>query len=100
MSVTTEEAEKWQAAVDEEFKSLETKRAWDRDIAPEPSSVFATHIVLKFKRGADGIVGRFRDRVVAGENFQVYEQDYFETYAPVVSFDLVRIHLDVTLLKN
>lgn len=53
---------------------------------------------MKIKRNADGSVERLKARVVAGGNFQVYEQDYMETYATVVSFTLVRVFLYITVL--
>ena len=53
--------------------------------------------ILKIKRKADGSVERFKARCVAGGNHQTYGENYIETYAPVVSFTLVRIFLHLTL---
>ena len=40
---------------------------------------------------------RFKARIVAGGNHQVYGDNYKETYAPVVSFTMVRIFLYLAL---
>lgn len=38
--------------------------------------------------------------MVAGENFQIFGENYLETYAPVISFELVRIFLYISLHLN
>jgi Reverse transcriptase (RNA-dependent DNA polymerase) len=62
------------------------------ETAPSP-----THIVLRIKRYPDGMADRFKTRIVAGGNHQVYGYDYAETYAPVVNFTLLRVVLYIAL---
>lgn len=99
MSATPEERDVWLSAVDDEFRSLDSKAAWVPDPSPGAQPL-PTHAILKIKRKSDGTVERFKARVVAGGNFQTYGEDYMETYAPVVSFTLVRIFLYLVLCLN
>ena len=92
LNATPEERELWKLAIDDEFQSLESKHTWFPDDAPT-SQPLPTHVVLKVKRRPDGNIERFKARIVAGGNYQVYGENYKETYAPVVSFPLVRIFL-------
>ena len=96
LSSTPEERDLWKAAIDEELQSLESNNTWYPDDSPEAQPL-PTHAILKIKRKADGSVERFKARVVAGGNHQTYGENYKETYAPVVSFTMVRIFLYLAL---
>lgn len=96
MSATLEEKEMWESAINEEFESLDSKRTWDLDNR-QSTQPLPTHVILKVKRKSNGMVDRFKARVVAGGNYQTYGENYKETYAPVVSFSLVRIFLYLVL---
>jgi hypothetical protein len=56
-----------------------------------------THIVLKIKRHPDGVAGRFKARIVAGGDHQVYGYDHTANDAPVVDFALLRVVLCIAL---
>lgn len=84
------------SVIDEEFQPLESKQTWYPDDSPG-SQPLPTHPVLNKKRNSDGSVERFKARIVAGGNFQVYGENYKENHAPVVSFKLVHIFLYLTL---
>lgn len=96
LSASPTEKSLWEAAIQDELHSLDAKGTWIVDDSPA-SQPLPTHVVLKVKRNADGSVDRFKARVVAGGNRQTFGQDYMETYAPVVSFSVVRLFLYLTL---
>lgn len=93
---TPEERDLWQSAVQDELASLENMQTWERDDSPAAQPL-PTHVVLKVKRQSNGNVERFKARIVAGGNHQTYGNDYMETYAPVVSFAMVRLFLYLAL---
>ena len=64
MSAPPEERDVWQSAIDDEFASLESKNTWKSDVTPDAQPL-PTHIVLKIKRDSDGVVERFKARIVA-----------------------------------
>lgn len=99
LSATPEERDMWESAINEEFQYLDSKHTWTPDDNPAAQPL-PTHVMLKVKRKSDGNVERFKARVVAGGNLQTYGENYKETYAPVVSFALVRIFLYLVLCKH
>lgn len=90
------ERDLWLSAIHDELASLADTGTWALDDSPGAQPL-PTHVVLKAKRKSDGSVERFKARVVAGGNHQTYGEDYMETYAPVVSFTLVRLFLYLAL---
>lgn len=99
MSATAQERALWEQAIEEELESLDSKDTWILDSDPK-SQPLPTHIVLRIKRTSEGSVERFKARIVAGGNHQVYGQNYLETYAPVVSFSTVRTFICIALWRN
>lgn len=99
MNATSEEQELWTSAINDEFRSLDDKETWVLDDHPQ-SKPLPTHIVLAVKRYSDGRVDRFKRRGAAGGNHQVYGENYKETYAPVVSFSVVRMFLYIAVVMN
>jgi Reverse transcriptase (RNA-dependent DNA polymerase) len=91
-----EERELWIAAISNECDSKDAKGARmpadTAEAAPPP-----THIILRVKRYPDGMAGRFKARIVAGGDHQVYGYDYTATHAPVVDFTLLRVVLYIAL---
>jgi Reverse transcriptase (RNA-dependent DNA polymerase) len=86
----------WIAAISNEYDSKDsqgTRMPVDvAEAAPSP-----THIVLRIKRYPDGVAGRFKARIFASRNHQVYDYDYTATHAPVVDFTLLRVVLYIAL---
>lgn len=99
LSATVDEQGLWNLAIDDEFCSLDGKETWIEDDCPK-SHPLPTHVILKVKRLANGQVDRFKARVVAGGNYQVYGENYMETHAPVVAFSVVRVFLYIALVRN
>lgn len=99
MFASPDELEMWLSAVDKEFESSETKETWQPDYSPKDHTLPA-HNVVKVKRKSDDIVERFKARIVAGGSYQSNGDDNFETYDPVVSFQLVRIFLYLVRCLN
>lgn len=99
MSATPTEIELWKIAIDDEIKSLDEKGTWVPDPNPRVHPL-PSHLVLKIKRLSDGSIERFKARAVAGGNFQVFGENYVETYAPVVSFSTVCIFLYISLVEK
>lgn len=99
MSSTSEERNLWIAAIEEEFKSLKENNTWVLDPNPKAQPL-PTHVRLKIKRESDGAVERFKARLVVGGNIQIFGVNYLETYAPVVSFVIVRIFIRVRSFKQ
>jgi Reverse transcriptase (RNA-dependent DNA polymerase) len=89
----------WLQAIEEEFDALDCKGTWVPNLKSHKQAL-PTRVILKVKRNADGLVERFKARIVSGGNHQQICQDYFEKYTPVVDFAIVRVFLYITVCSN
>ena len=83
----------WEAAIAEELESLREAGTWDVVEAPRGAKVFPSRFVLKVKRNSDGTFERRKARLVLLGNLQRPCIDFYDTYAPVADFVVVRIVL-------
>ena len=99
MKASLEERRMWTKVIEDELNALDDMETWVIDENPKCPPL-PTHIVLKIKRESDGRIERFKARIVASGNFQIFAENYFETYAPVVSFTVVRVFLNIGLQQK
>ena len=66
-------------------------------VPPNISHVLHTRWVYKTKTGADGAIDRFKERMVACYNEQVYGVDYGLTFAAVMELSTVKVILVLAL---
>ena len=80
---------KWESAMKKEMQSMETNDVWDLVKLPEGQKPVGCKWIFKRKLNSDGIVERYKARLVAQGFSQKYGQDYDKTFAPVVRFESV-----------
>jgi hypothetical protein len=81
----------WEIAIAEELESLREAVTWDVFEAPSGAKIFPSKLVLKVKRISDGTFERIKARLVLLGNLQRPDIDFYDTYAPVADFVVVRI---------
>jgi hypothetical protein len=81
------DGEQWAHAVSEKVGSLLAFDVWDACDLPEGKKALPSHFLFDPKRD-----GRYKVRLVAGGHRQEAEVDYGETYAPVCSYRMMRMH--------
>ena len=81
---------KWVEAMEQEIKALEDNGTWQIMELPERKSVIGCKWVFKIKYKADGMVDRYKERLVAKGYNQTEGIDYQETFAPVLKMVIVR----------
>ena len=99
-AMKSNEAQEWKKAVNEELKALEDNQTWKivtRKVGMKP---LHSKFVFKIKQNAEGEIERYKARLVACGNEQVYGKDYLETFAPVMDLMTVRIILILSQLWN
>uniref|UniRef100_A0AAV1T532 Integrase catalytic domain-containing protein n=1 Tax=Peronospora matthiolae TaxID=2874970 RepID=A0AAV1T532_9STRA len=89
--------DKWVAAMDEELRALEDNDVWKVEVRPKGSHVLHTKWVFKTKLNAEGEIDRFKARLVACGNEQVYGVDYGLTFAAVMELSTVKVILVLAL---
>jgi hypothetical protein len=75
--------------------TLWRNHTWDVVDRPTDSQIVDSKWVCKIKRLSDRFVDQFKARLVAKEISQIQEQDYDETFGPVLPFDCLRLLLSI-----
>jgi len=83
-------AKEWQAAIDTELAGMWEKGVFTDEPIPSDKTPVGTKFVLKIKRNADGTIERFKARLVAQGFTQQQGIDFYNTFSPVVSTDVLR----------
>lgn len=87
------ECEKWKQAMEEEMSALRENRTWELQKLPPGHRAIGCRWVFALKTGSDGQVIRYKARLVAKGFSQQEGIDYFETFAPVVRYESIRVIL-------
>nr|CCA20623.1 hypothetical protein PITG_05283 [Albugo laibachii Nc14] len=84
---------KWIKAVSEEVKHLEEYGVWAAVIPPTGSHVLHNNWVFKTETDANGDIERYKARLVACVNEQLFGVDYTLTFAAVMDLSKVKVIL-------
>ena len=95
-AMASPDADEWQGAMDNEVDSLESTGTWREEEASPECNIINTQWVFKVKKNSEGVVVKYKARVVAQGNNQVYGVDFSETFAPVAAITTVRTLLAVS----
>jgi Reverse transcriptase (RNA-dependent DNA polymerase) len=74
---------KWQIAIQEELKALETASTWSIVERPENKNIVKNKWVFQIKRNTTGKVEQYKARLVAKGFTQVQGIDYYNMWAPM-----------------
>ena len=85
-ALTGEEKEKWMEAMGVEMESIKRNNVWE---LPKGRSSIESKLVFKEKVIEEGVVERYKARIVAQCFSQKFGLDYDETFCPVVHFESV-----------
>ncbi|KAE8894467.1 hypothetical protein PF002_g28248 [Phytophthora fragariae] len=83
----------WEKATWTEVKALEANDTYDLVDLPPGARALDNAVQLRLKLATDGSIEKFKVRVCARGDRQIYMLDYVETHAPVVDLVCVKIFL-------
>eukprot|EP00253_Pinus_taeda_P012236 PITA_12236 len=85
----------WDAAINEEYRSLLANDTWDLVPLPKGRKIVGCKWVYRTKYGPDGKVDKHKARLVAKGFSQVEGIDYTETFSPIAKMISVRLVLSL-----
>jgi hypothetical protein len=74
----------------DELRSINKCGVWTKQDPPPGTKVIPLKWVYKVKKNPDGTIARYKCRLVAQGFYQVFGEDYFQTYSPVAKFTSIR----------
>lgn len=99
-ALSSPESDKWQAAMQEELRSLHDAETWTLVDRRPGMKVIKSKWVYRIKRDENGEIQRYKARLVAVGASQVQGIDYHETYSPVVKLTSLRLLLALANEEN
>jgi Reverse transcriptase (RNA-dependent DNA polymerase) len=92
--------ERWRKAIREELNALEKNKTWVITQLPKDKKPVGCKWVFKIKYNSDGIVERYKVRLVVKGYTQTYGIDYQETFAQVAKMNTFRILFSLAMNQN
>ena len=84
------EKAKWNETMGKEIKSLKDNQVWELTTLPTGKKAITCKWVYKVKTNSDGLIERYKARLVARGFDQKFRSDYNETFCPVVHLESLR----------
>ncbi|XP_076544682.1 uncharacterized protein LOC117610925 [Osmia lignaria lignaria] len=96
-ALNSPQAAEWKNAINEELDSLSSRGTWEVTNLSEGRKCIGCRWVFKLKTDTDGVITRYKARIIAQGFSQEKGVDYSETYSPVANFSLIRLFLALTV---
>jgi Reverse transcriptase (RNA-dependent DNA polymerase) len=100
LALASTKKDKWLDAIDKEVSALEDAGTWTLVPHQPGMNILRSRLVLKAKRDTTGAIIKYNIRLVAGGDAQVHGLDFYQSYAPVADFTVVRIILSIAAREN
>ncbi|EOY19976.1 Retrotransposon protein, unclassified, putative [Theobroma cacao] len=81
----------WKKAMNSEMKMIEKNNTWVLVNRPDNQHVIGLKWIFKIKLNSDGLVNKYKARLVVKGYAQVYGVDYNETFSLVARHDTIRM---------
>ncbi|GKV39929.1 hypothetical protein SLEP1_g47623 [Rubroshorea leprosula] len=83
--------DEWMAAMKEELAMIEKNKTWSLCPRPEGKNVIGVKGVFRTKLNPDGLVNKYKAKLVIKGYAQQQGVDFSETFAPVVRHDTIKL---------
>jgi len=83
-----------------QISAFESNQTWETALLPKNKIVIGCKWVFKIKYKVDGIVEKYKTRLVAKGYTQTKGIDYFETFSLVAEMTTIRLFLSLAFIYN
>ena len=90
----------WNEAMDEEMNALDDSGTWELTPLPNEKKAIGCKWVYKVNHNADGLISRYKARLVTKDYAQTYGIDFEETFRPVAKMATVRAVISMAAAKG
>ena len=81
----------------EELFMIEKNKTWELVDRPQERKVIGVKWVFRTKLNVDGLVNKYKARLVVKGYAQIFGVDYSETFTPVARLDTIRLLLPISM---
>jgi hypothetical protein len=99
-AVQGKESRRWKLAIEDQLRSLEANHTWEVVDKPKDANLISTKWVFKIKMLPNGQINKYKARLYTRGFSQEYGVDYFETFAPVIRMESLRILLALATAQD
>ena len=96
----TEKDVNWRAAMEKEMRALDANDIWDLVDPPRHYKLIGCKWVFKVKYNDDGLVNRYKARLVVKGCAQTHRINYNETFAPIAKMTTVHVVLAIVSARG
>ncbi|KAK8951871.1 hypothetical protein KSP39_PZI004884 [Platanthera zijinensis] len=90
----------WKTAMEEELRVLDKNKTWRLVSLPPGKRTVGSRWVFTVKQNQDGVVERYKARLVAQGYTQAQGIDYQETFAPVAKMNSIRVLFSIAARRG
>lgn len=99
-AINSSASKQWEAAMTEELQSLTKNNTWELVDLPVGRKAIQNKWVYRIKQNPNGLVNRYKARLVIKGCSQIAGIDYNETFSPVARFESIRILLALAAIND
>ena len=99
-AISGSKSREWKLAIKDQLDSLGANHTWNVVERPNGANLISTKWVFKIKKLPNGQVDKYKARLCARGFTQEYGVDYFETFAPVIRMESLRILLALAVAQD
>ena len=92
--------EVWMRAMREEMLAIDRNDTWELEIPPPNCRPIGLKWIFKLKKNPQGVIVKYKARLVVKDYSQRKRLDYDEIYAPLVRFETILLLIALAALKD
>jgi hypothetical protein len=90
-AMESQQSSEWCQAMSEEINTMNERKVWTLIPKPPNKQILGSKWVYAIKRNAEGVIMRFKARLVAQGFNQKFGESYDEVFSPVIDFSIIRL---------